>query len=163
MRKPLVNYAFIDHQNIHLSFQSLGWKLDWRKFRVYLEEKYGVKVAYQFLGYLPEQQNLYRGLQKKGYVLVFKTVTWRPDGKPKGNVDAELVLQAMIDYPEYERAVLVTSDGDFACLVRHLDQKGKLEAVLSPTGHHCSALLKKAAGGRLRFLDQLKRKLEHKK
>ena len=42
------------------------------------------------------------------------------EGKPKGNVDAELVLQAMIDYQDYERAVIVTSDGDFACLVRYL-------------------------------------------
>lgn len=48
-------------------------------------------------------------------------------GKPKGNVDAELVLQAMIDYRDYERAVIVTSDGDFACLVRYLYEEGKLE------------------------------------
>src|SRR5712664_769372 len=50
----------------------------------------------------------------------FKEVTIRADGKPKANVDAELVLQAMLDYPHYERAVIVTNDGDFACLVRHL-------------------------------------------
>lgn len=52
-------------------------------------------------------------------------------GKPKGNVDAELVLQAMIDYRDYERAVIVTSDGDFACLVRYLYEEGKLERVLT--------------------------------
>ncbi len=120
-----------------------------------------MKVAYQFIGFLPEQQNLYRSLQKKGYILIFKTVTWRPDGKPKGNVDAELVLQAMIDYDEYEKAVLMTSDGDFACLVRHLYQEGKLDLVLSPSSTKCSVLLKRAARGRLRFMRDLRRKLEY--
>jgi hypothetical protein len=55
----------------------------------------------------------------------FKPVTYRGDGKAKGNVDAELVLQAMIDFDNYERAVIVTSDGDFACLGRYLYEKGK--------------------------------------
>lgn len=44
------------------------------------------------------------------------------DGKRKGNVDAELVLQAMIEYPNYERAIIVTGDGDFGCLVRYLNR-----------------------------------------
>lgn len=67
-----------------------------------------------------------------GYTLVFKAVTYRGDGKPQGNIDAELVLQAMVELPRYDRAVIVTSDGDFACLVRYLYQQRKLERVLSP-------------------------------
>jgi uncharacterized LabA/DUF88 family protein len=39
----------------------------------------------------------------------------------------------MIDLDNYERAVIVTSDGDFGCLVRYLYEKGKLERVLSPS------------------------------
>lgn len=93
-------------------------------------------------------------------MLIFKTVTWRDDGKPKGNVDAELVPQAMIDRDEYERAVIVTSDGDFACLVRYLDEADKLEAVLSPNRERCSALLEKAAKGRMQFLDTLRERVE---
>ncbi|MBI4611650.1 MAG: hypothetical protein HY726_21895 [Candidatus Rokubacteria bacterium] len=49
------------------------------------------------------------------YIVIFKPVTYRSDGKPKGNVDAELVLQAMIDFPRYEKAVIVTNDGDSHC------------------------------------------------
>lgn len=161
MRKPLNNYAFLDHQNINLGFQGLGWKLDWRKFRIYLKEKYGVKVAYQFIGFLPEQHALYRSLEKKGYVLMFKEVARRRAGKPKGNVDAELVLQTMIDYEQYDRAVIVTSDGDFACLVRYLYQEGKLERVLSPRRTKCSVLLRKAARERLDAMENLRQKLEY--
>lgn len=83
-------------------------------------------------------------------------------GKPKGNVDAELVLQAMIDYRDYERAVIVTSDGDFACLVRYLYEEGKLERVLSPNRKGCSVLLKRAARERVDFLEDARRKLEYK-
>ncbi len=40
------NYAFIDAQNLHRGIKSLGWELDWVRFRVYLKEKYGVDTAY---------------------------------------------------------------------------------------------------------------------
>ena len=49
MQKPLKNYAFIDSQNLNLGIQELGWFLDWRKFRVYLKEKYSVVKAYLFI------------------------------------------------------------------------------------------------------------------
>lgn len=40
------NFAFIDGQNVNLGIGDLGWKLSWRRFRVYLEEHYGVSRAY---------------------------------------------------------------------------------------------------------------------
>ena len=68
----------------------------------------------------------------------------------------------MIDYNEYDRAVIVSSDGDFACLVRHLKRNDRLERVISPASRTCSALLKKAAGQEIDFLEGLRRKLERK-
>jgi uncharacterized LabA/DUF88 family protein len=159
--KPVRNFAFIDSQNIHLGVQALGWKLDWRKFRIYLRDKYSVAKAYLFIGYLPEGQRLYTRLQHYGYVLVFKPVLQKEVGGPKGNVDADLVLRAMIDYPNYAGAVVVTSDGDFYSLVDYLYQKGKLEVVLSPSTGTCSALLKKSARERIHFLVTLRSKLEY--
>ena len=67
----------------------------------------------------------------------------------------------MIDYPRYERAVIVTSDGDFACLVRYLYDQGKLERVLSPNRKGCSVLLKKAAREKIGFLDEARGRLEY--
>ncbi len=159
------NFAFIDGQNVNLgSRERLGWALDWKRFRVYLAEHYGVSRAYYFLGYVPENQGLYTSLQNAGYTLVFKEVMRRRgDSKPKGNVDAELVLQAMIEYPHYEQAVIVTSDGDFACLVRYLAEQGKLAWVLSPHRDGCSALLKKAAGAKIGFLEDARPKLEYRR
>lgn len=154
------NFAFIDGQNVNLGVRELGWKLDWKRFRVYLREHYGVTRAYSFLGYIAENEWLYDSLRRSGYELVFKQVSYVAAGRPKGNVDAELVLQAMIDYSAYERAVIVTNDGDFACLVRYLYEQGKLERVLSPGRGKCSALLKQAARERIDFLEEARRKIE---
>jgi len=63
MEKEGNNYAFIDSNNLNLGIQSLGWKLDFRRFRRYLKEKYRVKVAYMFIGYVPTNQSLYSFLQ----------------------------------------------------------------------------------------------------
>ncbi len=158
----MANFAFIDGQNVHLGITALGWKLGLKRFRVYLEEHYRVSRAYYFVGYIPNNQRLYTALQNVGYTVVFKEVTLRADGKPKANVDAELVLQAMLEYPHYERAVIVTNDGDFACLVRHLYDHGKLERVLSPNRRFCSALLKRAAREKLDFLENAKTKIAYK-
>lgn len=48
------NFAFIDSQNINLGVQELSWRIDWRRLRVYLEEKYGVGTAYIFVGFMAE-------------------------------------------------------------------------------------------------------------
>jgi len=161
MKKPQVNYAFIDGTNLHQTMKSIGWALDYRRFRVYLSEHYGVAKAYYFFGYIPENTALYTFLQSAGFILIFKPILTTPDGKVKGNCDAELVLQAMIDFNDYEKAIIVSSDGDFYCLVNYLREKGKLECVLSPRRALCSKLLRKAARERIYFIDSLKSKMEY--
>jgi len=162
MFKTQRNFAFIDSQNLNLGIKSLGWRLDYQKFWVYLKEKYSVVVAYLFIGYIAENQDLYNFLQKAGYVLVFKPVLLYKDGKVKGNVDAELVLQAMIDYGSYDQAVVVTSDGDFYCLVKYLYERTKLGVVMSAYQATCSVLLKRAAKEKIIFMNNLRAKLEYK-
>lgn len=159
--KKLKNYAFIDSQNLNLSTLRLGWKLDFFRFRVYLREKYKVKIAYLFIGFVPDNQDLYNSLQKYGYILIFKPTLKYKDGRVKGNCDAELVLQAMIDYSIYDKVVIVSGDGDFHCLIHYLLQQNKLEKVLIPDRGSYSALLKKFAE-KLAFINDLKGKLEYK-
>ncbi len=159
MKKAQNNYAFIDGQNVNLSIQDLGWKLDFRKFRIYLSEKYGVGTAYYFIGFVEGNNDLYVSLQSAGYILIFKPTLRLPDGKVKGNVDAELVLQAMVDLNKYQRAIIVTGDGDFACLASYLRKSDKLQCVLVPNMNKFSALLKKAAQKRIAFMNDLKNKL----
>ncbi len=157
------NYAFIDLANLHFALKSLGWNMDYRRFRVYLKERYGVNVAYMFVGFLFGNQTMYKALQSDGYIMVFKPVLETPEGKVKGNCDAELVLQAMMDFSKYQQAILITGDGDFYCLAKYLDEQNKLYRVLAPSTHNCSSLLKKIVGKKIAFLSDLKQKLAYKK
>ena len=163
MKKPQVNYAFIDGNNLNLSVINIGWKLDYRKFRQYLADKYDVCKAYYFIGEVPGMERLYSNLHDYGFELIFKPPIIDSNGDYKGNVDAELVLQAMIDIDEYEGAVIVTSDGDFSCLVKHLNTVGKLKRLLSASKGGCSRYLRMAAGSKVDYMDNLKDKLEYKK
>lgn len=157
------NFAFIDSQNLNLGIQSLGWKLNYKKFRIYLREKYSVSTAYVFIGFVPVNQGLYYSLQSAGYMLIFKPTLPNDSGDVKGNVDADLVLRAMIDYNKYDKAVIVTSDGDFYCLVDYFYKNKKLKYVLSPNYEKCSILLRKTAKEKIIFLNNLRQKLEYKK
>ncbi len=156
------NYAFIDSQNLHLGIQSLGWKLDYAKFRVYLREKYGVERAYLFIGFVPNNQSLYDTLQHAGFILKFKPTTFDARGHRKGNVDADLVLTAMLEFDDYENAVIVSNDGDFYSLVQYLYSVSKFEAVVSPNKNFCAKILCLAAHDRLQSLNDLKKKLAYK-
>ena len=77
--------------------------------------------------------------------MIFKEVVYN-DGKPKGNCDADLVLKVVRDVYEnnFEKAVVVSSDGDYASLVAFLMEKEKLQSVLSPAlAKKCSILIKR--------------------
>jgi uncharacterized LabA/DUF88 family protein len=163
MRKLENNYAFIDGQNLYFAIKTLGWNLDYKKFRVYLREKYGVEKAFIFIGYLAANTDLYTALQSHGFILIFRPTLTYKDGTVKGNCDAELVLQAMIEYARYDKALIVTGDGDFYCLVKYLKEKNKLKTLLIPDMKKYSALLKKVAEDKIAFINPLQNKLEYKK
>jgi len=140
------NYAYIDGQNLHSGVSALGWKIDHKKFREFLANKYKVTKAYYFVGFMEEHQDLYNALQEAGFILVFKPLVRYEDGTIKGNVDADMVLQCMIDFEKYNKAVLVTGDGDFAGLIRHLASAKKLERVLIPNRSNYSSLFDRFEG-----------------
>lgn len=160
MRKSETNYAFIDSQNVNLAIRGLGWQLDWNRFRVYLTEKYSVDKAFLFIGYIEGNNSLYTALQSAGFICIFKPTLEYKDGTTKGNCDAELVLHAMVEYPNYDKAIIVTGDGDFYCLIKYLLEKGKLGIALIPNQKKFSALLKlKLFRPYLRYMNDLHAKV----
>lgn len=115
--------------------------------------------------YIPENQSLYTSLQAKGYILKFKPIIIGPNGKHKGNIDADMVLQIVIDFYQrnFTKALLITSDGDFYSVVKFLNQNKGLDKVLSPYFESCSTLLKRTAQEKISFMNNLRNKLEYKK
>ena len=148
----LNNYAFIDSQNLNLSIRYQEWILDFRKFRRYLSRKYGVTRAFLFIGYVYQNQALYTGLQKDGYILVFKPTLKLPSGKVKGNVDAELALHAMIEHNNYDKALIVD----------YLIKKDKLLKLMIPNKNSFSSLFRKMMPHMV-FMNNLRGMLEYDK
>ena len=177
------NYAFIDSQNLNMGTQKMGWKMDWRKFRQFLRDKYNVTHAYMFIGYMAENESLYEHMHDLGYLIVLKPTldmkvspevvqeapenseTAKAEGKDKeklpvkGNIDADLVLHAMKELPKYDRAIIVSGDGDFFGLIEHLKEKNKLLHIMTPNWMY-STLLKQFEDYIVR-LDQLKQELRY--
>lgn len=172
-QKRQIIYAFIDSQNLNLGTSKnlsnkagkkiyKGWQLDFKKFRIYLADKFRVSKAFLFIGFIKGNEKMYNQLESFGYHLVFKPTTKDGLGKPKGNIDAELVLHcAAIEYKNYDKAVVVSGDGDFRCLYKYLIGDKKLLRIIIPNIKAQSSLLKDFQGYKT-FLEYEKNKLEYK-
>lgn len=173
-KKQQIVYAFIDSQNLNLGVQKVGWKMDWRAFRAYLAKEFNVSKAFMFIGYMAENESLYEHMHDLGYLIALKPTVemstnenHRPessgdDYKPvvKGNIDADLVLYAMKELPNYDQAIIVSGDGDFVSLIEYLDEQHKLLKVMAPNWQY-SSLLKPWDKYIIR-IDQLRNQLAYK-
>lgn len=52
------NHAYIDGANLYTSIGKLGWRLDYKRFRLWLNSKYNVEKAYLFIGMVPEYSSI---------------------------------------------------------------------------------------------------------
>lgn len=160
------NLAFIDGQNLYLSTTQEGWKVDLIKFRIYLADKYKVKEAYYFLGYVSdEQEDLYNNLQKAGFIVVFKEHHSSSVGKKKGNVDSDIIFEIMknlLDNKGFNKMVLVSGDGDYKKVVDYLIKKNKFVKILFPNKKFASSLYKKLTVKYFDYLNdsEIKKKIE---
>ena len=180
-KKKEVVYAFIDSQNLNLGvrndirtadgkhFRYKGWNLDFGKFYEYLRSDLHVEKAFIFIGYMPDNQELYDALKQDGFELIYKPILEilnkeTTDVKVKGNIDAEMVMHTMINYPKYDKAIIVSGDGDFFCLEEYLEQNGKLGKIIVPNKWNYSSLIEKYASYFINMSD-LRKKLNytHKK
>jgi uncharacterized LabA/DUF88 family protein len=170
------NYAFINGANLHLTYQNLEWKLDYQKLLGYLRNKFNVSVAHYFIGNTQQNADIRQNLESYGYTVKLKTPSpYKTDeldcpycGKlimperieNKADVDSFLTLTAISDLHFYDKAVLISSDGDFDELVKRLMREDKLRMVFAPYRKGCSKLLKKVAVDKIAFIDDFRDDLE---
>ena len=165
------NLAFIDGQNLYMGTAKLEqnpWRINLRRFRVYLEQKYKVAKAYYFLGYVQEaNEELYEEIQGAGFVLVFREHNAAMIGKKKGNVDSDIIFQIMKRlYREGEgiqKIFLVSGDGDYKMLVDFLIEEKKFGKVLFPNRKYASSLYKKLGSEYFDYLESAREKIGQKK
>lgn len=145
--------------------------MDWRAFRAYLKDNFNVTKAFMFIGYMAENEPLYEHMHELGYLIALKPTvdmkigddrTATEEHKPiiKGNIDADLVLYAMKELPNYHKAIIVSGDGDFVSLIEYLAEKNKLLHIMTPNWQY-SSLLKPWDKYIIR-IDQLRNQLAYK-
>jgi len=170
------NFAYIDGANLHLTYEYLDWKLDYAKLRKYLAKKLDVDYAYYFIGGTTESSEICKNLESYGYTVKLKKpslyLTEEEDcpyckkviapemSRHKSDCDSFVTQQVMSDLSLCDKAVLITSDGDFDNLVEMLLRKDKLKMVFAPCKDGCSGLLISAARGRIAFIDDFRSELE---
>ena len=68
----------------------------------------------------------------------------------------------MIEFKNYNKAIIISGDGDFHCLIEYLEKENKLFRILVPNEFSYSSLLRKF-NRKIAFISRLKSKLEFTK
>jgi len=133
------------------------WKIDLLRFRVYLAQKYKIRTAYYYLGYVnDEHRDLYEQIQSAGFILVFKKHNIALAELKKGNVDSDIIFSIMkrlYKKENFEKIILVSGDGDYIQLVDFLIEENKFEKILFPDRKYRSSLYKKLSNKYFSYLD----------
>ncbi|MBI3459151.1 NYN domain-containing protein [Candidatus Azambacteria bacterium] len=188
MYKEKNNIAFIDGQNLYFGTtkcnncaQKLGlqikdinlsnctcrkaWKVDLSKFRIYLSENYSIREAYYVLGYLDEKNdNLYREIQKAGFIVLFKEHHVKLRSDKRGNVDTDIVFEIMKNVVEnnFNKIILVSGDGDYKKLVYYLVERNKFCKILFPNKQFASSLYNALGSEYFDYLENIKTYIKQK-
>jgi uncharacterized LabA/DUF88 family protein len=106
-----------------------------------------------------QRVKFYLKLQKFGYELYLKPVKLynQEDGstKRKANCDVEMAFYLMKEHTNFDRAIILSGDGDFLPVLKYLRENGKQIYVLSRSSRTAKEI-KKFAGGNFRDFEYLK-------
>jgi uncharacterized LabA/DUF88 family protein len=143
--------VFIDAANILYSQHTLGWRVDYRKLKAYFERETDLAAAYFYTGKVGADEKQAKFLAKigrLGYVVRAKEVKRIRVGPRafewKGNLDAELIIDALKTADTYRTCVLMSGDSDFAPLLDELKSRGKRIIVMSSKHHVARELVERA-------------------
>lgn len=154
-------FVYIDQANLHQGAIARGWSLDYKKFYWWLKLKFKASKIVLFMGFIQKNRSFYEELEAIGFILSFKKTYKTKENKIKGNCDAELILQATIDFYEknFSTGILVSGDGDFSCLIDFWESKKIKTVICAPNKRFCSVFLKRKNTS-LIFLENIKTKLQ---
>jgi len=158
--------VYIDSQNIHQwLLQYHWWIIDWKKFYIYLNDKYKIDKVKIFFWYLKSQRGFYEKLKKIWYDVCFKETLILPNWGIKWKVDIDSAIFALKDFYENSllEAFLVTWDWDFNSLVYLWIEKQIFWKIFVPWVNNSSVLLKRVAKNNIIDLSELKNKLKKEK
>ena len=131
---------FIDGANLYATSKALGFDIDYRKMLGHFSKKGYLLRAYYYTALIEDQEYssirpLIDWLDYNGFKVVTKAAREFTDSmgrrKIKGNMDIELVIDALQLSDTVDHFVLFSGDGDFRVLVEALQRRGKKVSVIS--------------------------------
>lgn len=137
-------YVFIDAANIFYTQRTLGWRVSYERLKHYFEEECRANLGKVFVytatdSDRPQQKKFLNMLERNGYILRTKEVKRIRVAKGvyewKGDFDVELAIDALDHLKEYDTAILLSGDSDFAPIVKRMKDNGKKVLVVSAKDH----------------------------
>jgi uncharacterized LabA/DUF88 family protein len=135
--------VFIDGANLFFTQRHLGWQIDFSRLMAFFMSTYAsVQANYYVPASEPiseENAAFTRVLTAHGYRITSKQVKKIVNKETgvmvlKGNLDVELVVDALSRADQYDTFILFSGDSDFLPLLRALKEKGKEIIVYSTQG-----------------------------
>jgi uncharacterized LabA/DUF88 family protein len=149
------NYVFVDFQNLIKGVELLDWKIDFPKFLNYLKSKYKVTKVILFIGYIKKNESIYNNLKEISYEITFKETVYI-DSRIKANIDVDLAVTVMLNLDVFDKAIIISGDGDFKILVDLLIERNKFKIALVPAIDRASILIKRAVKGNIASISTLR-------
>src|SRR3989304_6387298 len=135
--------VFIDSGNFYFYEKNLGWQIEFGKLMAYLKNETRLWKVFFYIAFDPEnekQKKFIEFLKTRGFFVrakEIKYIKYKPEqeavkaGFHKGNIDVELVIDAIQNKTRYDTFVLFSGDSDFAPLITYLKNGGKKCFVFS--------------------------------
>ena len=139
-------YVFIDAANIFYTQKTLGWRISYEKLKQYFNDECGKNLGKMFVytatdSERPQQKKFLDMLEINEYIVRTKEVKRIRVTKGvyewKGDFDVELTIDAMDNAREFDTAILLSGDSDFAPIVKRMKENGKKVIIMSAK-HHIS-------------------------
>lgn len=136
MIKPKAK-IYIDGANIFYTQRQIGWNIDWKKVKKYLNKKSEVVEIRYYTGVKINDIKMSKYLNyfdKIGITTVTKPIKIIKTSKGvifKSNFDVEMTTDVLLDRILVDKIILFTGDSDFNYLVKKLKDIGKYVAIYS--------------------------------
>lgn len=137
-------YVFIDAANIFYTQRTLHWKISYEKLKQYFKEECERNLGRMFVytatdSERPQQKKFLDMLEINEYIVRTKEIKRIRVAKGvyewKGDFDVELTIDVMDNINEFDTAILLSGDSDFAPVVSRMKEHNKRVVIMSAKSH----------------------------
>ncbi len=121
--------VFVDVQNIYYTTRdAFGRSFNYRAFWQHLSQQGEIATAnaYAISRNVDDQKKFQTALRHIGFEVKLKPFIQRSDGSAKGDWDVGITIDILEAAKDLDQIVLLSGDGDFAILLKHVMEKYKV-------------------------------------